>query len=821
MGVLDGIRVLDLSQGIAGPITGMLLADHGAEVTRISAPSGDPWQGSSGYRVWQRGKRSAVLDLRDATDRARLHALARNTDVLVESYAPGAAARLGVDHATLAALNPRLIHCSITGYGPDGPDADRPGLDGLVAARTGYQWEVRGVPGGTIGRLSGTEGILPGLTAPPGCWVGPDREGPLFNGVPWISLGAAYIATVAVNAALLARETTGRGQHVNTSLLHGVLATTLGTWQRAERPDTQPYQSWILDPRAPKGFFRTADGRWTHHWVVLPEFVLTAASNGMRATPDVISPRTASLRVSPMAEDMVVLHAYQDQLAEAVAKYPAADWVEVAAKVGVPVQTVRSPEEALLDPLLLADGCVVEVADPEVGPIRQVGRVVDLARHPQPAPAPAPAPGEHTAEVIAEADALLAAPADPPAAPSTPLAAPLAGITVLDLGLAVAGPFGTQVLAELGARVIKVTAKRDNFWFGTHLGMCCNRDKESITLDLKQPEAMAVLRRLVRDADVVQHNMRYDAAQRLGIDYESLRQLNPELVYCHTLGHEQGERERLPGNDQTAAALAGTSWLDGGLDDDGRPIWSCTSLGDTGNGFLSALGIIQALYDRKRTGEGQFVRTSILYAHLLNVSTAWVSPDGERVGARQRPDGQQYGWHALYRLYPTEEGWLCIAALTEDDWRKLGPALGRPELTADERFATASARAEHDAELIAELGDVFLGRTAREWFEVLDAHGVPCEISDPDYVLRLFADPDAVRRQLVTSFRHRTVGDLAMTGLYFDLSDTPGVLQGPPVWPGQNSGAILDELGYSADEIAVLVESGAVVDTTEVRIEAT
>ncbi|HEX3785554.1 MAG TPA: CoA transferase [Pseudonocardiaceae bacterium] len=820
MGVLDGINVLDLSRGIAGPITTMLLADHGAKVTRIESPSGDPREGDSGYRVWHRGKRSAVLDLKAPADRARLHALARIADVLVESFAPGTGARLGIDNATLAALNPRLIHCSITGYGPDGPDADRPGLDALVAARTGYQWEVRGVAGGSIGRLSGTEGMLPGLTAPPGCWVGPDRDGPLFNGVPWPSLGAAYIATVAVNAALLARETTGRGQHINTSLLHGVLATTVASWQRAERSDTPSYQSWVIDPRAPKGFFRASDGRWTHHWVPLPEFILTASSNGMRVTPDLASPKNASLRVTPMAEDMVVLHAYQNQLAEAVAKYSSSEWVELAAKVGVPVQTVRSPEEALLDPLLLADGCVVEVSDQEVGPIRQVGRVVELQRHPQPVPAPAPKTGQHTVEVIAEADALLAAPVDPPVPPGRSPAAPLAGVTVLDLGLAVAGPFGTQVLAELGARVIKVNAKHDTFWLGTHLGMCCNRDKESITLDLKQPEAMAVLHRLVRGADVVQHNMRYDAAQRLGVDYESLRRHNPGLVYCHTIGHEQGPREQLPGNDQTAAALAGTSWLDGGLDDDGRPIWSCTSLGDTGNGFLSALGIIQALYDRRRTGEGQFVRTSILYAHLLNASTAWVSPDGEQAGARQRVDAQQYGWHALYSLYQAAEGWLCLAALTEADWAKLGPALGRPDLTDDVRFATAAARAGHDAELVAELSGIFSGRTAREWFTVLDAHGVPCEVSDPDYVLRLFADPDAAQRKVLASFRHRTVGELTMAGRYFDLSDTPGTVQGPPLWPGQNSAAILAGLGYSPEEIAGLIESGVVDDTSEVTADA-
>lgn len=825
MGVLDGIRVIDLSWGISGPITGMLLADHGASVTKIEPPAGDPWSGLSGYRVWNRGKRNAVLDLKDQQDRQRLLALAARADILLESYAPGTAERLGVDYATLSALNPRLVYCSITGYGNDGPDADRPGLDALVAARTGQQWEVRGTVGGTIGRLSGTPGMMPGLEAPQGCWVGPDRDGPLFTGVPWVSLGTAYIATVGVNAALRARALTGRGQRVSASLLHGALATTVGPWVMAEKADTPNFETWVIEPRAPKGFFRTSDGRWTHHWVPLPEFIINASANGMQATPDVAAPKDASLRVSPMPEDMIVLHAYQDQLAEAVAKYTAAEWVDLAGRVGVPVQMVRSPEEALLDPLLVADGCVVEVDDPEVGLIRQVGRIVDLARHPQPTPSAAAPTGAHTAEVRAEADALLAAglpasdalpEASAGAAPAeNAMSAPLAGITVLDLGLAVAGPFGTQVLAQLGARVIKVTTMRDKFWFSNHIAMMCNRDKESITLNLKNPDAMAVLRRLVGQADVVQHNMRYDAAERLGVDYESLRAVNPSLIYCHTMGHEQGPRQKHPGNDQTAAALAGTEWLDGGLDNHGRPIWSATSLGDTGNGFLSALGIIQALYDRDRTGEGQFVRTSIVYAHLLNSSMAWTTPDGQRAGERPRPDSEQYGWSALYRLYRTADGWLCLAALTEDAWQALCGAIGRTDLAADPRFAQARNRSVNDAALVDELTGVFSARSASEWFASLDAAGVPCEVSDPGYVLRLFADPDAERRQLVASFRHPKVGAMKMAGLYFDLSDTPAVIKGPPLWPGQDSLAILTELGYTPDEADKLIESGAVDDTSD------
>jgi crotonobetainyl-CoA:carnitine CoA-transferase CaiB-like acyl-CoA transferase len=385
---------------------------------------------------------------------------------------------------------------------------------------------------------------------------------------------------------------------------------------------------------------------------------------------------------------------------------------------------------------------------------------------------------------------------------------------VLDLGLAVAGPFGTQVLAQLGARVIKVNTLHDKFWFSNHIAMCCNRDKDSITLNLKDPEAMSVLHRLVERADVVQHNMRYDAAERLGIDYESLRQLNPKLIYCHTLGHEQGPREQHPGNDQTGAALAGAEWLDGGLDNDGRPIWSVTSLGDTGNGFLSALGIIQAIYDRDRSGEGQFLRTSILYAHLLNTSTAWIAADGSVAGDRQRPDAEQYGWHALYRLYNTAEGWLCIAALDQTSWENLGQALGRTDLATDPRFASAEDRASHNDELVAELTAVFAQRTAAEWFTTLDASKVPCEISDPDYVLRLFADPAAEEKKLVSAFRHPVMGEMKMGGLYFDLSDTPGKIWGPPAWPGQNTCQILAEVGYSPDEIDKLLASGVADDTS-------
>jgi crotonobetainyl-CoA:carnitine CoA-transferase CaiB-like acyl-CoA transferase len=815
-GVLDGVEVLDLSWGISGPVTTMLLADHGARVTKIEPPGGDPTRGFAGARVWQRGKRSAFLDLKDGDDLGRLAALAETADVLVESFSPGVTHRLGIDFDTLHAINPRLVYTSITAYGRDNKHSDRPGYEALVAARTGQQWESRGVEGGTIARLSGIEGALPGLPVPDDCWTAAKRPGPLFAGTPWASMATAYLATLATSAALLVREETGRGQHVETSLLQGVLATTVGGWQKAEHADAPNFQSWVIDPRAPKGVFKCKDGRWIHHWTPLPAFVIgVSEGDHLEITDEVTSPRDAPMRIGLAPEEMVLLHHYNPIMAERFAKFDSDEWVAIAAKVGTPVQPIRSPEEALLDPLLLADGCVVEVDDPELGPVRQVGRVFQFHGVPNDPPTAAVAPGADTDAVKAEADAIVSGSALARSATPAPTS-PLEGVRVLDLGLAVAGPWGTMMLADLGADVIKVNTLFDGYWMSNHIGMACNRGKRSISVNLKDPNGMDVLRRLVETADVVQHNMRYDAAVRLGVDYESLKQIKPDLVYCHTRGFEKSERELLPGNDQTGAALAGPDWLDGGLDNDGTPLWPVISLGDTGNGFLSAIAIVQALYHRDRTGEGQFVDTSIIYAQLLNASIGWITPDGSRRGDRPQVDQMQMMWNALYGLYPcADDSWLCVTAIEDAHWEALCAAIGRDDLAGDARFATAAARTANDAALRAELEGVFAVRPAGDWFTDLDRAGVPVEVSSPDFVLDLFADPEFLGRGWIAEYDHPAVGKMNQFGLMFDLSETPGVIQGPPLTPGMNTREILRELDFDADQIAKLEEEKVVLDTSE------
>lgn len=818
-GVLGGVRVLDLSRGIAGPMATMLLADQGADVVVVEPPGGASSRADqTGWRVWRRGTRSLELDLARPEDRDTLGALCGEADVVVESGAPGEADDLGLGWEALRARNPRLVLCSITAYGRHLDVADRPAIDALVAARTGLHWEQRGRVGTTIGALCDLPVALPDLEVAPGCFEGPDRDGPLFPRSTWPSLGAAYLAATGISAALFARTRTGRGQWVETSLLQGVLAATIGGWQRPEDPLADGYLSWIFDPRGSKGNFRCADGRWIQNWVPNPSFAL-GVSRGDRIDVDesVNAPRQDPTRIGPDYSELVVLAHYHPEMAAAYARFPAQEWVDAAAEVGVALQAVRSPEEALADPALLDEGLVVCVEDPQVGPIRHLGVAVDLAATPGAVRGPAPTPGQHTAEILAEleqreprTDPARTATSAPPAAEDGDGSAPLAGIVVVDLGLAIAGPFGTQVLSDLGATVIKINTLWDDFWHATHIAFCANRGKQSLSVDLKDPRGLAVVHRLVARADVVQHNMRHEAAVRLGVDDATLRRLNPSLVYCHTAGFD-ASRAHLPGNDQTGACLAGVEHEDGGVADGGKPIWSLTSFGDTGNGFLSAMGIIWALDHRQRTGEGQFLSTSILAACLLNTSYAWLDDQGQGV-ERPRVDADGYGLGPLHRLYPTAQGWLCLAA---DDarWAALVEVLDSPTLR-DPQLADPVERADVADQVAEHLAAAFAARPATDWVEVLDAAGVPSEVCDDGFVRRLFDDPRYREAGLVTSMDQAQVGRFEQFGHLWSFSDTPARIAGPPLVVGHDTVDLLGELGYDGDEIDQLLAEGVVKQAT-------
>ncbi len=793
--VLEGIKVLDLSWGIAGPMTTMLMADHGAQVTKIEPPGGDPHRGQLGYKVWQRGKRSAILDLKDSADKEDFLALVKTADVLVESYTPGVTTRLGIDYETCKAINPRLIYCSITGYGRGTPDEQRPAYDALVASRTGLYWEQRGWPEGALNHMAGNPDPFEDFEVDPDWLQGANRKGPLFSASYWPSMGAFYSASVGINAAIVARQTTGRGQWVETSLLQGAMQGGGWAWMRGEKVDFPGFDSWILTSKSPKGHYECSDGKWIHNWVPNPRFIIQASKDeNLNATPDLKSKDDPD-RFGTGPEELFVLTEYQPQLMECVKKFTAQEWVDAAAKTGMTMQPIRSTEESLADPLFLKDGCVAEVEDPELGTIRQLGQVYKMSACPSEIGAPPVAPGENTEEVRAEAQAAKAAPA--PEAGTGRMKKPLEGVKVLDLGMAIAGPFGCQILSDLGADVIKINGLYDMFWHQVHIAYMSNRGKKSLTLNVKDPRSMKILLDLVKDADVVHHNMRYDAAKRLKIDYESLKEINPTLIYCHTRGFETGERESLPGNDQTGGCLTGVQWEDGGMYRGGKPMWSLTSMGDTGNGFLSAVAVMQALYHRDKTGEGQFVDTSIVNAQLLNTSYAVAKPDGTGFD-RPKLDAEQYGFDAGHRLYETAQGWICVVCVTDDHVRALAATAGvNVDLTDDAALADALTAA-------------FKAKPAADWFAALDGAGVPAEIVSEDFGRKIHDDPMMQERGWVVSYQHPHVGRLDQVGMNFDLSETPGKPGERPLIVGEHTKEILAAMGYTEEQMDEMEEQFAI-----------
>jgi crotonobetainyl-CoA:carnitine CoA-transferase CaiB-like acyl-CoA transferase len=800
-GVFDGLRVLDLSWGIAGPMTTMMLADNGAEVTRIEPPAGDPFASQAGYRVWHRGKRSARLDLSTAEGRGAFTALASEADLVVESFSPGTAARLGVDRPSLAAHNPGLITCSITGYGRDTEHSDRPGYDGLVAARVGLFHDQRGRRGTPMEYIRGSPGPYPEFDTPEGLVRGADRAGPVFPRTPWPSIGAMYFATLGLVAALRAREVTGEGQEVETSLLQGALAAVCLNWQRVEHPDAPLYWMWPADSRSIEGLYECADGRWVHHWTVRPSWVL-ASAEGDSLTPMALESayRDDPDRLSMDGEGLLTGLFLHPQLTEAFKKHPSQSWVQAGSEAQMGVAMVRSPAEALADDAFRADGCVVEIEDPDVGRIRHVGNVLEFSETPGPVTRPAPRSGEHTAAVLGEAAA--ASPGAPLRRPSgRSLAHALEGVRVLDLGLGVAGPFAGRVLADLGADVIKVHALHDGFWAGTHMGLGTNRGKRSIAVNLKDERGRRVLDRLLGRADVVLTNWRPGAAARLGLDYDTLRDRFPGLVYCNTRGYEKGPRSDLPGTDQTASALTGVEWEDGACDAGNPPLWPRSNMGDTGNAMLAATAITSALYHRERTGEGQAVSTSIVNAGLLHTSYAWIDEDGEPT-EWGHVDGDQYGLSPFYRLYQcADDGWVFVAAVRPEDRTGLAGAVGAPEAVI------------RDPESFGALLESRLReRPAKVWFATLDEAGVPVELVDETFCRSLFDDPKARSAGLVAETWAGNVGRFEDPGLLVNLSSTSGVVQRGPCMCGEHSRELLSDHGYSEEEVDALVADGVILD---------
>jgi crotonobetainyl-CoA:carnitine CoA-transferase CaiB-like acyl-CoA transferase len=465
---------------------------------------------------------------------------------------------------------------------------------------------------------------------------------------------------------------------------------------------------------------------------------------------------------------------------------------------------VRHAHEALDDEQVINNGMSVEVTDPVHGVIRQAG--ISFRLHGAPAPAvqgPQPALGEHTEQVLGALSG-----AEPRAravrAARRPLAHALEGIKVLDMGNFLAGPFGPMLLGDLGATVYKLESPEgDQMRAVTQPFNGCQRGKLDIAADLKTPDGLEIAHRLIKAVDIVHHNMRPGVAERLGVDYETARKLNPSVIYCHTtMWGNDGPRATWPGFDQLAQSSCGLEMELGG--EGNPPNWYRFGMCDQGCAVQSALAVLMALYWRERTGEGQMVDSSIVNAGVHFNTDAWIGPEGW--SHRPRSDKEQTGLGPLYRLYRTSDGWIAVACLGETHWNALAHAV--PGLRADPRFADADSRRLNAVALAGALSAFFAGQTAKAAFECLDAAGVPVEISDPDMGSTWFDQPDLVAAGLVADYPHPRYGRFRQFGQLINFSDTPGRISGPPPLLGQHSHQVLGELGYSLDEIQTLRDKG-------------
>jgi crotonobetainyl-CoA:carnitine CoA-transferase CaiB-like acyl-CoA transferase len=394
---------------------------------------------------------------------------------------------------------------------------------------------------------------------------------------------------------------------------------------------------------------------------------------------------------------------------------------------------------------------------------------------------------------------------------------PLAGLKVIDLTHVMAGPTCTLMLADMGAEVIKIekipAGDDTRYSVPPKIGdqaasfLMMNRNKSGIALDLKTPGGAKVLRRLLTSADVLVENFAPGAMERLGFGYEELRKDNPALIYCSLSGFGRtGPYKNRRGFDLVAQAMSGIMSFTG-EDPDGPPVKCGAPLSDITAGILAALGILAAYTHRLKTGQGQWVETSLFEAAL--VQTYWQAAIALATGVAPKAMGSAHPLNAPYQAFETSDEWIVVGGANQKNWLRTLEVLGAPELAADPRFATGSDRMAHLKELEAELSQRFRTRPATHWLNALDDMGVPC--GPVQNMLQALADPQTIAREMVVEVDHATLGKVKTLGLPIKFSQTPGkVRTGAPLY-GEHTHAILSEYGFDADEIAALQKEGAII----------
>lgn len=774
---LHNLLILEMDCGMAGAMAGMLLADNGARVVKLEPPGGARDRAHPGHRVWNRGKESVVLG---EDGMAGTRSLIAQADVLMLPSQADRTGMLNLALTGLPTLNSRLITCTIGGYGAAGLLAAHAANDALVAARFGLPMLQRG-------------------------WF----SGPSYIAHPLASIGSALLAVQGICAALLARDSSGRGQRIETSLLSGLYAMTAYAAGENVRP-IRPEGWKAFGPTPFFSAYECADGRWLQLGCIHRGFAQKAIE--AIGIPDVLDDaRFGGGFGLPPGE-------LEDELFERVTRTlktrTFAEWSQRLETADVPFAIVQETDALLDDPQYRVNG-IVQVNDPEVGAIEQMGLSIRLSDTPGHVRGPAPRLGQHAEQL----NSMLGSEVHQPAGGDDVWSAtrsdapvpefgrpPLVGIRVLEIANVIAGPMAGRFLADLGAEVVKLEspeggdiARRN----GSPAFLALNAGKQGIAVDLRTPAGQEIGRRLAGRADVVIDNMRPGVAEKLGMGWEQLRTINPRLIYCHaTAFGSRGPYAHKPGLDPLAGALSGVQLIQGAYC--GKPVYLQVAAVDHATSLLACNGILLALLARARTGYGQRLETSLLDGAAFINSHALARYDGKP----PRPDlpRTQYGLHALYRLYQAADGWLCITVESETQWQALCRALGTPEFLADARFVDAFARRQNDDVLAMTLADTFKQRRAGEWVDLLSKAFVPCAPVVNEFLTAFISDPQSVANGLIAAHQHPTLGTVQVAHRWLRFSQTPIQCKAPAPLLGQHTRQVLVALGYTGEEIESLRE---------------
>ena len=388
----------------------------------------------------------------------------------------------------------------------------------------------------------------------------------------------------------------------------------------------------------------------------------------------------------------------------------------------------------------------------------------------------------------------------------------LEGIKVIDFGDWLAGPYGTRLMADLGASVIKIeppgglAIRPQNRSFVAHRTVnYIVRGQRDVVLDLKQPEGVEAAHRLIAEADIVAQNMRVGVADRIGIGYEEVKRINPRAVYVFSPGFGAvGPRSRQPSFEPLNSAFAGIHYRSGGK---GNPPAQGISL-DAYCGVIAACGAMMALLHRQKTGEGQYLDVSQLACAMYYTSETYRNADGS-LGPLPELDSEQAGFGPMDRLYRTSDYWIAICCPKEDQWRALCDALNLASLPDDPRFRTEADRTANGESLTGLLAERFRAHSAQEWFDMLDRADVPCEVPVQDGQAAFLQNPAYLDSGMVVEYPHPWWGLMRDIGHIFNFSETPGLIRWPAPQLGEHTVEVLKEAGYSDTEIQAMLETGA------------